>query len=192
MSQDQAPAVPTQPEVLITASQSLEPQCIENPLGNSNSPRGFTLDKIRHVLLECLSEADHIFPPAHSRQKSTFQDDFCEDQRETTTLGTLSSNLQGREYKAAFAVQWDVKAFMSTQYAKWDASSLRSVITLTGNSLNAQAATCEDYLLQNWPITGKLLLVVLQKAISGGRSTTKGILYVLVCRLEIKSLTNGS
>ena len=50
---------------------------------------------------------------------------------------------------------------------------LSQVITLTGTTENAQAATCEDFISQTWPKSGSFLLKAIEEFLTSAESETK-------------------
>lgn len=76
------------------------------------------------------------------------------------------ANTQTQTCTAIYHVFWDPVEFVTQQgYSDRAGSFLRAAITLTGCSLDAQALTCEEYMKQTWPLTGKCLLSALKKAV---------------------------
>lgn len=70
-------------------------------------------------------------------------------------------------HHATFVVAWDILNFMKTQYvdAYCAYEPLRSVITLSGSSLSAQATPSGIYMQQDWPTSRPQLLESLQNAL---------------------------
>ncbi|KAK7184313.1 hypothetical protein PSPO01_09690 [Paraphaeosphaeria sporulosa] len=66
------------------------------------------------------------------------------------------------QYDAQLDVHWDVIQCMRARYGD-RTPSIGSVIVLTGSSLYAQATTCEKYISQTWPKTGKILIEALDR-----------------------------
>ncbi|CAG9982282.1 unnamed protein product [Clonostachys byssicola] len=57
-----------------------------------------------------------------------------------------------------FDLDWDIHAFFEDQaYRNKPEEALETVITLTGSFLDAQAATCAQYIQQTWPSTGQTI-----------------------------------
>jgi hypothetical protein len=85
----------------------------------------------------------------------------------------LNQQLPSEEsrYRMHFDVNLSLMEFMASQYENPAVTSLNSVITLTGSSLNAKAATCGDYMSQTWPTTGKLFISALETALGIGNSS---------------------
>jgi hypothetical protein len=70
-----------------------------------------------------------------------------------------------------FNIQWDPVSFIEEQGYDGDFQDVfGKIITLTGSTTDVQAATCEQYLCQTWPSTGKHMLRILQGII--GRQST--------------------
>lgn len=55
---------------------------------------------------------------------------------------------------------WELPNTMRTQFES--GQRLSQVMTLTGSTDNAQAATCEDFISQFWPTSGSLLLKAIE------------------------------
>lgn len=61
-----------------------------------------------------------------------------------------------------FTAPWDPISFIEEQGYDPDIEDiLGKVITLTGSSADVQAATCEQYLCQTWPSTGRHMLRII-------------------------------
>lgn len=76
--------------------------------------------------------------------------------------------------QTTFKVHWNFHDFMHTQYG-FECPPVRSVLVLTGSVLRAQATTCGDYVMTNWPRTGALFLDLLEtilKEVNPGDTTT--------------------
>jgi hypothetical protein len=58
-------------------------------------------------------------------------------------------------------VEWELVRFLDTSYQKGQA--LGRILTLSGQDEDAQASTCEEYLKENWPEAGPLLLEAIEK-----------------------------
>lgn len=64
--------------------------------------------------------------------------------------------------QVAFTAPWDPISFIKEQgYDMETEDILGKVITLTGSSADVQATTCEQYLCQTWPSTGKHMLRII-------------------------------
>ncbi|CAH0021594.1 unnamed protein product [Clonostachys rhizophaga] len=62
-----------------------------------------------------------------------------------------------------FDLDWDIHAFFENQeYSNRPEDTLETVITLTGSSLDAQAATCAQYIDQTWPSTGHVMIELIK------------------------------
>jgi hypothetical protein len=81
---------------------------------------------------------------------------------------------RGPACEASFLLHWDIREFLTRQFNGFKDAPLSSIITISGTYLNAQAATVEDYLVENWPETSNMLLTVLQSAIHDGQSEFQG------------------
>lgn len=72
----------------------------------------------------------------------------------------------------SFTVKWPVRSLLNSQWPGWENGRIDDIVTLTGDSTDAQAAACDTYLKQVWPLTGKHLLTVLNKVLRD-RSTVR-------------------
>jgi hypothetical protein len=105
----------------------------------------------------------------------------------------LSSSVLDHKHKAIFSMMnWDLPAFMESQYGTEHISSLGSVITITGSALYCQATTAAKYLEQNWPLEGPGVLEVLQSAMeSANLQAATGNLYPSFSPLSSLSLSSS-
>ena len=71
---------------------------------------------------------------------------------------SLATNQKLRSF---ITCRWTLTAFMRDNFER--GQSLSDVVTLTGTALEAQAATCSDYISQFWPDGGSLLLQAVDK-----------------------------
>ncbi|KAI1745785.1 hypothetical protein F4680DRAFT_403240 [Xylaria scruposa] len=68
--------------------------------------------------------------------------------------------------RARFNIDWDPLAFFAQQrYTTSPAEAIKGVITVTGTSQDAQAATCSEYMKQTWPVTGKIMLQLVKQVL---------------------------
>jgi hypothetical protein len=74
---------------------------------------------------------------------------------------------------AGFLAKWDVMGFMRSQYSKLP--SVASIMVLTGSALYAQATTCGDYVRTNWPMTGSIVLDLIDKALESEAERTSAL-----------------
>jgi hypothetical protein len=82
----------------------------------------------------------------------------------------------GHDYsKATFRMNWDIPAFMKTQYEFDSNVKLASVITISGSALYCQATTSGEYLRQTWPDHGAQMLEVLQAALDSPELSAQGM-----------------
>lgn len=79
-----------------------------------------------------------------------------------TPMRTAASQL----FRAEFDMDWDLTNFLRRQEydATWE-TAVGLAITLTGSNGNAQALTCMDYMCQTWPLSGCVVVRLLQKAL---------------------------
>lgn len=80
----------------------------------------------------------------------------------------VSKKVSSQTYTAIFEVDWDVLGFFRTQgYLNLWSEVFEGVITLTGTSLDAQAATCAQYIRQTWPLTGEVMIQLVKGVLDG-------------------------
>jgi len=72
-------------------------------------------------------------------------------------------------------MNWDIPAFMKTQYEFDSNVKLASVITISGSALYCQATTSGEYLRQTWPDYGAQMLEVLQAALDSPELSAQGM-----------------
>ena len=89
-------------------------------------------------------------------------------------MSKVANGFSSRAFKASITMQWDLLAFMDTQYVDNKDVHLGSVITLSGTAQYAQATTCSGYVEQNWPSRGSRVIKAFQTAIDVRNSTTQG------------------
>jgi hypothetical protein len=58
-------------------------------------------------------------------------------------------------------VEWELVRFLDTNYEQGQA--LGRILTLSGQDDDAQASTCKEYLTENWPEAGPLLLAAIEE-----------------------------
>lgn len=66
---------------------------------------------------------------------------------------------------------WELPNTIRTQFVS--GQRLSQVMTLTGTTENAQAATCEDFISQFWPSSGSLLLKAIEEFLTSVESNSK-------------------
>ena len=76
-----------------------------------------------------------------------------------------SSHHTSTDCQAIFQVDWDVLSFLRSQYDTGIAQDLGMVITITGQTVNAQLSTVYSYLEQTWSVHTLTLLRAIQFAI---------------------------
>jgi hypothetical protein len=74
-----------------------------------------------------------------------------------------------------YSLQWEVPKLLRNNFPKWQ--NIRNVLTLTGNSLNAQASSCENYLMMTWPNTSSLILKALESVLPSRATGQKAIQF---------------
>ncbi|OAQ67740.2 Pfs domain-containing protein [Pochonia chlamydosporia 170] len=76
---------------------------------------------------------------------------------------TIGGDTTVQRCYARYELKWDILGFFETQgYSEMPYRVFESVITLTGSCLDAQAATCAQYLRQTWPSTGEAMIRLLK------------------------------
>ncbi|OXV11417.1 hypothetical protein Egran_00822 [Elaphomyces granulatus] len=90
-----------------------------------------------------------------------------------TPMRTAASQL----FQAEFDMDWDLTNFLRRQEydATWE-TAVELAITLTGSNGNAQALTCMDYMCQTWPLSGRVVVRLLQKALVSPALSCSGFL----------------
>ena len=89
-------------------------------------------------------------------------------------MSEVANRFSPRAFKASITMQWDLLAFMETQYVDNKDVRLGSVITLSGTAQYAQATTCSEYAKYNWPSRGLRVIKAFQSAIDVRNSTSQG------------------
>ena len=69
-------------------------------------------------------------------------------------------------FTAIFHVGLSLRTFLDHYYQDHSCSDIGAVLTLTGDAVNSQAATCAQYMQQTWPISGIEILRVLERSLS--------------------------
>lgn len=83
----------------------------------------------------------------------------------------ISKKMSSQSYRATFELDWDVFKFFEMQgYSKPPHEAFQGIITLTGSSLDAQAATCAQYLGQTWPSTAEDMIALMEEVLKGNQS----------------------
>ncbi|RSM04988.1 hypothetical protein CDV31_009789 [Fusarium ambrosium] len=91
----------------------------------------------------------------------------------------ISRRISTQRCSARFELQWDIFHFFQTQeYPGPPDEVLEGIITLTGSSLDAQAATCAQYIHQTWPSTGETTLQLIKEVLKDGDG------YLSSCKLS--------
>ncbi|CAG9990680.1 unnamed protein product [Clonostachys byssicola] len=82
----------------------------------------------------------------------------------------ISRKLPSYTYSVRFDLEWDIFQFFKAQkYLKPPDEVLEGVITLTGSCLDAQAATCAQYMHQTWPLAGEATLQLVKDILRDGK-----------------------
>ena len=79
-------------------------------------------------------------------------------------------NLDNRS-RIVYHCFWELPDTIHTQLEP--GQRLSQLITLTGSTENAQAATCEDFISQTWPKSGSLLLKAIEEFLTSAESKTR-------------------
>ncbi len=78
----------------------------------------------------------------------------------------VSKSRPSETYYALLQLDWDPLTFFGKQrYTMNPAEALDGVVTLTGSCLDAQAATCREYVNQTWPLTGEIIMELVKKVL---------------------------
>ncbi|KAJ6260647.1 hypothetical protein Dda_4874 [Drechslerella dactyloides] len=78
----------------------------------------------------------------------------------------VSKNNPAEAFRMQLILHWDPMAFVHSQgYKEEPDKAIARAITLTGSSTDAQALTCEQYLHQTWPFTGKRLISMIKDVV---------------------------
>jgi hypothetical protein len=84
----------------------------------------------------------------------------------------ISRNASPQECKIMFTIPWDPRAFVKEQeYQEMAADAIARAITLTGAAGNTQALTCEQYLKQTWPLSGKHTIQLVQDVVRSDKDS---------------------
>ncbi|KAK4074480.1 uncharacterized protein Triagg1_5076 [Trichoderma aggressivum f. europaeum] len=87
-------------------------------------------------------------------------------------IRNISRHSPSKPYRVTFQVECDILGFIQEQaYEGSAAEVLPKVITLTGFVQDVQATTCEQYLIQTWPVVGCNLLRTIQGALREGNAS---------------------
>ncbi|KAH6884868.1 hypothetical protein B0T10DRAFT_409451 [Thelonectria olida] len=82
----------------------------------------------------------------------------------------ISRKVSSQSFSATFVLDWDIHEFFEMQgYLDRPDEVFEDVITLTGSSQDAQAATCAQYLNQTWPLAGEVMLELIKGVLLGGK-----------------------
>ncbi|CAG9983193.1 unnamed protein product [Clonostachys byssicola] len=83
----------------------------------------------------------------------------------------ISKRMSSQSYGATFEVDWDIFEFFEKQgYSTPPHEAFRGIVTLTGSSLDAQAATCAQYLGQTWPSTAEDIIALMEGVLKDNQS----------------------
>ncbi|KAI0102620.1 hypothetical protein GGR51DRAFT_527089 [Nemania sp. FL0031] len=97
------------------------------------------------------------------------------DQKRGYGEARISRHRNPTSYRVCFTLDWpSARSYQEGSSFKTLSDVFERVLTITGDSTQAQALLCEDYILQTWPSTGPLLIQSILKVLKRG-SKTKGI-----------------
>ncbi|OAL51735.1 hypothetical protein IQ07DRAFT_390101 [Pyrenochaeta sp. DS3sAY3a] len=83
----------------------------------------------------------------------------------TVMFLALRKHKATKTYEVSFTLDWDLPKFLQSQeYDTNPETAMENAITITGNSTEAQAITCGQYMDQTWPLVGREVLQSLQHA----------------------------
>lgn len=74
-----------------------------------------------------------------------------------------------RPYTIEYSITWELPMVLIRKFPK--TQSIRDVMTITGDQVNAKAASCEQYLNDTWPSVSRQLLEALDKILTGGTTS---------------------
>ncbi|KAL7954533.1 hypothetical protein V8C34DRAFT_294153 [Trichoderma compactum] len=99
-------------------------------------------------------------------------------------IRNISRHNPSKPYKVTFHVECDIPGFIQEQaYEGSAAEVLPKVITLTGSVQDVQATTCEQYLVQTWPVVGCNLLRTIQGALRA-ENASEPFQFSCKCKFE--------
>jgi hypothetical protein len=104
-------------------------------------------------------------------------------------IGRVSPNERPKPCEVSFELDWQPLAFIKQQeYGRDPDEAIERAVTLTGNSLDAQAVTTREYMCQTWPMTGSRTLALLKNVIrdlTGSRHTgTLASAHIIITSLD--------
>jgi hypothetical protein len=81
----------------------------------------------------------------------------------------VNRKISSQSHCVTFELDWDILDFFETQgYLRQPDEVFEGVITLTGSGLDAQAATCAQYIKQTWPLVGEVTIQLIKGALRSG------------------------
>lgn len=128
---------------------------------NLSSRQGHVVQEIRETILSSLS---------------THRPELLDNSSTTVLPDSVS-----------FEVAWAPRLFLEEQYPAKTSQNIESIITLTGSSVDAQAARCCDYICQIWPGIGKEILHAIQATTSSPKQSYECELIPSIQILNAKS-----
>ncbi|KAK8092464.1 uncharacterized protein PG998_014949 [Apiospora kogelbergensis] len=92
----------------------------------------------------------------------------------TPSDSRISRYAESHRATVQYIVHWNMMRFLQEQeYDIPDYEAIIGVITLTGSCIDAQTATCLDYMSQTWPITGPRTLQLIQQLLKNPEYATR-------------------
>jgi hypothetical protein len=168
---------------LLSKNGANDRSTLETPLNDEDDD--IIDDDVDRELLSALSSIQDVLVSSDAFQQLAAELGrifYRNDTKEMETIRTIvSSNLDSctyrEELKAHFRVDWDILAFMYSQYG--NTVPVASVVVLTGSAFYAQATTCGEYIQKNWHTTGPVFLELLERALTttGEKIITKSSLF---------------
>ncbi|KIL83643.1 hypothetical protein FAVG1_13126 [Fusarium avenaceum] len=102
-----------------------------------------------------------------------------------------SRKVSSQSYSVRYELDWHILGFFESQgYSNRPDQVLENVVTLTGSCQDAQAATCDQYVRQTWPLTGEMMVQLLKEVLQGMEGQSH--LCELPDGTTITALINGS
>jgi hypothetical protein len=93
---------------------------------------------------------------------------------------TWRDNTSG-DYQVMFRIDWDILSFLRSQYDIGTAQDLQTIVTITGESVNAQLATVQYYFTQTWSNHTFTLIDAIQSAIHQSQESSWTGMYTICC-----------
>jgi hypothetical protein len=91
----------------------------------------------------------------------------------------IKSSLSSERSISYEEVDWDLQSFVDNHVK--DISRIKDLVTITGNSINAQALACRDYLSHTWPDVRNLLHGIEQLLANRSDRKLPGLYFYCKC-----------